>query len=46
MHGKGERKPSKSLLLASYMNDAMVELVELGSGSAQARARREVKRRP
>jgi hypothetical protein len=27
------------------MDDAMVELVELGSGSAQARARREVKRR-
>jgi hypothetical protein len=28
------------------MDDAMVELVELGSGSAQARARRKVKRRP
>jgi hypothetical protein len=28
------------------MDDAMVEIVELGSGSAQARARRKVKRRP
>jgi hypothetical protein len=46
MHGKGERKASKVLLLASCMDDTMVELVELGSGSAQARARREVKRRP
>jgi hypothetical protein len=46
MHGKGERKASKGLLLASCMDDAMVELVELGSGSAQARARRKVKRRP
>jgi hypothetical protein len=46
MHGKGERKASEGLLLASCMDDAMVELVELGSGSAQARARREVKRRP
>jgi hypothetical protein len=43
MHGKGERKASNGLLLASCMDDAMVEL---GSGSAQARARREVKRRP
>jgi hypothetical protein len=46
MHGKGERKTSKVLLLASYMDDTMVELVELGSGSAQANARRKVKRRP
>jgi hypothetical protein len=46
MHGKGERKASKGLLLASCMDDAMVELVELGSSSAQARARRKVKRRP
>jgi hypothetical protein len=45
MHGKGERKASKVLLLASCMDDTMVELVELGSGSAQARARRKVKRR-
>jgi hypothetical protein len=43
MHGKGERKASKCLLLASCMDDTMVEL---GSGSAQARVRREVKRRP
>jgi hypothetical protein len=40
MHGKGERKASKSLLLASYMDNTMVELVELGSGSAQAKTRR------
>jgi hypothetical protein len=46
MHEKGERKASKDLLLASCIDDTMVELVELGSGSAQARARREVKRRP
>jgi hypothetical protein len=46
MHGKGERKASKILLLASCMDDTMVQLVELGSGSAQTRARREVKRRP
>jgi hypothetical protein len=46
MHEKGERKTSKGLLLASCMDDAMVELMELGSGSAQARARRKVKRRP
>jgi hypothetical protein len=46
MHGKRERKASKVLLLASCMDDTMVELVELESGSAQARARREVKRRP
>jgi hypothetical protein len=46
MHGKGERKASKGLLLPSCMNDAMVELVELRSGSTEARARREVKRRP
>jgi hypothetical protein len=46
MHRKRERKASKCLLLASCMDDAMVELVELGSGSAQAKARREVKRRP
>jgi hypothetical protein len=46
MHEKGERKASKGLLLASCMDDAMVELVELGSSLAQARARREVKRRP
>jgi hypothetical protein len=48
MYGKGERdrEASKGLLLASCMDDAMVELVELGSGSTQARARREVKRRP
>jgi hypothetical protein len=45
MHGKRERKASKGLLLASCMDDAMVQLVELGSGSAQARARTEVKRR-
>jgi hypothetical protein len=45
MHGKGERKASKCLL-ASCMDDAMVELMELRSGSAQARVRREVKRRP
>jgi hypothetical protein len=43
MHEKGERKASNGLLLASCMDDIMVEL---GSGSAQARARREVKRRP
>jgi hypothetical protein len=43
MHGKGERKASKGLLLASCMDDAMVEL---GSSSAQPRARRKVKRRP
>jgi hypothetical protein len=41
-----ERKANKGLRLASCMDDAVVELVELGSGSAQARARREVKRRP
>jgi hypothetical protein len=46
MHEKGERKASKGLLLASCVDDAMVELVELGSGSTQARARRELKRRP
>jgi hypothetical protein len=46
MHGNGERKASKGLLLPSCMDDAMVELVELGSGSAQTRARRKVKRRP
>jgi hypothetical protein len=40
MHGKGERKASKSLLLASCMDNTMVELVELGSGSAQAKTRR------
>jgi hypothetical protein len=28
------------------MDDTMVELVELGRGSTQARARRKVKRRP
>jgi hypothetical protein len=41
MHGKGERKASKGLLFASCMDDAMVELVELRSGSAQAKAKRE-----
>jgi hypothetical protein len=41
MHGKGERKASKRLLFTSCMDDAMVELVDLGSGSAQAKARRE-----
>jgi hypothetical protein len=46
MHGKEERKASKCLFLASCMDDAMVELVELGSGLAQARIRRKVKRRP
>jgi hypothetical protein len=46
MHGKGERKASNGLLLAICMDDTMVELVELGSGSTQIRARREVKRRP
>jgi hypothetical protein len=46
MHGKRERKASKSLLLASCMDDTMVELMELGSGSTQVRAMREVKRRP
>jgi hypothetical protein len=46
MHRNGERKAIKGLLLPSCMDDAMVELMELGSGSAQARARREVKRRP
>jgi hypothetical protein len=46
MHGKRERKASKGLLLVSCMDDAMVELMELGSGSTQARARRKVKRRP
>jgi hypothetical protein len=46
MHGKGERKASEGLLLASCMDDVMVALVELGSGSAQTRARRKVKRRP
>jgi hypothetical protein len=46
MHGKGERKASKGLLLVFCLDDAMVELVELGSGSAQARARRKVKRTP
>jgi hypothetical protein len=46
MHGKGERKANKGLLLASCMDDTMVELVELGSGSTQAREKREVKRRP
>jgi hypothetical protein len=40
MHGKRERKASKGLLLASCMDDAMVELVELGNGSAQAKERR------
>jgi hypothetical protein len=45
MHGKEERKAIKGLL-PSCMDDAMVELVELGSGSAHARARRKVKRRP
>jgi hypothetical protein len=46
MHEKEERKASKVLLLASCMDNTMVELVELGSSSVQARARREVKRRP
>jgi hypothetical protein len=46
MLGKGERKASKGLLLPSCMDDAMVELVGLGSGSTQARATRKVKRRP
>jgi hypothetical protein len=32
MHGKGERKASKGLRLASCMDDTIVELVELGSG--------------
>jgi hypothetical protein len=45
MHGKGERKASKDLH-ASCMDDAMVEIVELESGSAQARTRRKIKRRP
>jgi hypothetical protein len=45
MHGKGERKASK-VLLASCMDDTMVELVELRSGSVQARTRKKVKRRP
>jgi hypothetical protein len=40
MHVKGERKASKGLLLASCMDDAMVELVELASGSALAKARK------
>jgi hypothetical protein len=40
MHGKGERKTSKSLLLVSCMDNTMVKLVELGSGSAQAKTRR------
>jgi hypothetical protein len=40
MHVKGKRKASKGLLHASCMDDAMVELVELGSGSTQAKARR------
>jgi hypothetical protein len=39
MYRKGERKASQSLLLASCMDDAIVELVELGSRSAQARTR-------
>jgi hypothetical protein len=41
-----ERKASKGLLLAFCMDNVMVELMELGSGSTQARARRKVKRRP
>jgi hypothetical protein len=41
-----ERKASKGLVLAPYMDDAIVKLMELGSGSAQARAIRKVKRRP
>jgi hypothetical protein len=41
IYGKGERKASKGLLLASCMDDAMVKLVELGNGSAQAKERRE-----
>jgi hypothetical protein len=39
-------KASKGLLLASYMDDTMVELMKLGSDSTQARRRKEVKRRP
>jgi hypothetical protein len=31
MYRKGKRKASKGLLLASCMDDAMVELVELGT---------------
>jgi hypothetical protein len=48
VHGKGERdrEASKGLLFASCMDDAIVELMELGSRSTQARARRKVKRRP
>jgi hypothetical protein len=44
--GREIEKASKGLLLASCMDDTMVELVELGSGKTQARPRREVKRRP
>jgi hypothetical protein len=44
--GREREKCSKGLLLASCMDDTMVELVELGSGSTQARTRRKVKRRP
>jgi hypothetical protein len=43
--GREREKASKGLL-ASCIDDAMVELVELGCGSAQARVRKEVKRRP
>jgi hypothetical protein len=43
VHGKEEKdkEASKNLLLASCMDDTMIELVKLGSGSAQAKARRE-----
>jgi hypothetical protein len=44
--GREREKLARVFFLASCMDDAMVELVELGSGLAQARARRKVKRRP
>jgi hypothetical protein len=44
--GREREKIARIFFLASCMDDVMVELVELRSGSAQARARRKVKRRP
>jgi hypothetical protein len=44
--GREREKLARFFFFASCMDDTMVELMELGSGSAQARTRRKVKRRP
>jgi hypothetical protein len=41
-----EREIEKLARVFFCMDDAIVELIELGSSSTQARARRKVKRRP